>query len=149
MSNDPFVSINPKPVYLQSNLRALKSDDFKLERVLHCRAVVGDDSETPSGEGKAVARAILKHLGKPEHVLSTIDKFSFFADPKDQQSLERDGSNPQFVLAVSCNGYGKSPAKFVDFDCASVCTSSIIFETTPSAFKRSLLPDGEWQWCRT
>ena len=57
-------------------------------------------------------------------------------------------------MAVSCNGYGKPPAKLVDFDCASIFTSSssvpdIIFETTPSAFKRSLLPDGEWQWSRT
>lgn len=116
MSNDPFVSINPKTVALQTNLRALKSDDFKLERVLHCRAVVGDDSETPSGESKAVARAILKHLGKPEHVLSTIDKFSFFADPKDQQTLERDRRNRQFVLIVSFSGYGKPPAGFADFD---------------------------------
>jgi hypothetical protein len=154
MATDPIL------ITLSTNLRALERGDFKLRNVLHCKADIehySDFSESEiavgiaPGQYQAVNQATRKYLGKPERVVSTIDKTSFFADPEHRAELERDESS---VLVIIYNGHGKPPATFADFDCASVCVLSgsvpgIVFETAPSAFKRMQLPNDDWKWCRT
>lgn len=148
------MSTNAVPVTLQTNLRALRPDDFRLQDVLHCQAIVQKETDIPQSEYQAVSQATLKYLGKPARIISTIDKSSFFANPEHRTTLERDERNHQFVLVVSYNGHDKPPASFTEFDCASVCLASnvdpdIVFETAHSAFKRTQLPDNKWRWCRT
>jgi hypothetical protein len=162
MSTDSMsaMSTDPTPITLQTNLRKLEpANDFKLQDVLLCQFDIQHDDDilpeerVPTTEYQAVRTAMKKYVAQPDYVLSSVDKNSFFADPKHRGTLERDLSR-QAVLLTIHNGQDPPPETLVNLDYASVCASggsapNIVFKTEASKFEETYLSPEIHRWRRT